>query len=78
MLWIDYTVNQFGSDFKIEGDTPSEVMDKEQPLYRSGDVFIVDDNGWLVKQHKFDIETTQKEWLKGYRKWVKSKTQVTE
>ena len=48
MMWVDYTINQApGRGFKVEGDTPTEVMDKG--LYKPGDVFIVNENGWLVK-----------------------------
>ena len=47
MMWMDYTINQAGPNFKVEGDTPTEVMDKG--LYKPGDVFIVNKNGWLVK-----------------------------
>ena len=48
MMWVDYTINQApGRGFKVEGDTPTEVMDKG--LYKPGDVFIVNEGGWLVK-----------------------------
>jgi hypothetical protein len=49
MMWVDYTINSIpgGGGFKVEGDTPTEVMDKG--LYKPGDVFIVNENGWLVK-----------------------------
>ena len=47
-MWVDYTINQApGKGFKVEGDTPTEVMDKG--LYKPGDVFIVNESGWLVK-----------------------------
>ena len=49
MMWVDYTINSIpgGGGFKVEGDTPTEVMDKG--LYKPGDVFIVNESGWLVK-----------------------------
>ena len=47
MMWMDYNIMQAGSNFKIEGDWPTEVMDKG--LYKPGDVFVVDANGWLRK-----------------------------
>jgi len=49
MMWVDYTINSIpgGRGFKVEGDTPTEVMDKG--LYKPGDVFIVNESGWLVK-----------------------------
>ena len=48
-MWVDYTINSMpgGNGFKVEGDTPTEVMDKG--LYKPGDVFIVNESGWLVK-----------------------------
>jgi hypothetical protein len=51
MMWLDYTIDQVGEDFKIVGDTPTEVMD--QGLYQEGDVFVVKD-GWLQKVGKFE------------------------
>ena len=49
MMWVDYTINSIpgGNGFKVEGDTPTEVMDKG--LYKPGDVFIVNESGWLIK-----------------------------
>ena len=48
MMWVDYTINQApGRGFKVEGDTPTEVMDKG--LYKPGDVFIVNEHGILRK-----------------------------
>ena len=56
MIWMDYTINQAGPHFKIMGDWEGEVMGvardgspKDNWLYKPGDVFIVDENGWLVK-----------------------------
>jgi hypothetical protein len=49
MMWVDYNINSIpgGNGFKVEGDTPTEVMDKG--LYKPGDVFIVNESGWLIK-----------------------------
>ena len=59
MFWLDYTVESFGlhgQGFRVQGEWPGEVMGKhkdgspkEHWLYKPGDVFIVDENGWLVK-----------------------------
>ena len=59
MIWMDYNITQAGDNFRIEGDWPGEVMGlskdgkskdrKENPLYRPGDVFIVNEDGWLIK-----------------------------
>lgn len=47
MLWIDYAIEQAGPHFRVKGEWDSELMDKG--LYKPGDVFIVDENGWLIK-----------------------------
>jgi hypothetical protein len=56
MIWLDYTVEQAGDNFRVKGDWPGEVMGKQEDgtekgyaLYRPGDVFIVNEAGWLVK-----------------------------
>ena len=56
MMWVDYTIDQAGPHFKVNGDWPGEVMGvqkdgtpKDHWLYKPGDVFIVNENGWLVK-----------------------------
>jgi len=47
MMWMDFMINQVGDSFKVLGDTPTEVMDKG--LYKPGDMFVVNEHGWLVK-----------------------------
>lgn len=56
MMWTGYNISQAGEHFRVEGDWSGEVMgknkdgsDKDYALYRPGDVFIVDKEGWLVK-----------------------------
>ena len=56
MMWVDYTINQAGDHFKVLGEWEGEVMGKKQDgsdkgyaLYRPGDVFIVNEGGWLCK-----------------------------
>ena len=56
MLWMDYNINQAGENFEVEGDWPGEVMGvqkdgtkKDHYLYKPGDVFIVNEAGWLMK-----------------------------
>ena len=51
MFWLDYSIEQAGPHFRVTGDTPTEVMD--QGLYKVGDVFVVNENGWLEKMGKF-------------------------
>ena len=56
MMWVDYIVEQAGPHFRVKGDWPGEVMgknrdgsEKENYLYKPGDVFVVDEDGWLRK-----------------------------
>lgn len=56
MMWIDYNITQVGDSFKVEGEWPGEVMGvkqdgtkKDYALYRPGDVFVVNEGGWLCK-----------------------------
>ena len=59
MIWMDYIVESAGPNgtaFRVKGDWPGEVMGKQRDgspkdnwLYKPGDVFIVDENGWLRK-----------------------------
>lgn len=55
-MWIDYNIQQAGQNFKVVGDYEGEVMgktrdgkDRDHYLYKPGDVFVVNENGWLVK-----------------------------
>ena len=63
MLWMDYNIRQFGTDFTIEGDEPNEVMKKG--LYKPGDVFIVNEKGWLVKSDEVNALLLKYENSKG-------------
>ena len=56
MMWVDYSITQAGDSFKVLGDYEGEVMgkqkdgtDKGYALYRPGDVFVVNEGGWLCK-----------------------------
>jgi len=56
MLWLDYNINQVGAHFKVEGEWEGEVMGvqkdgtaKNNHLYKPGDTFVVNENGWLMK-----------------------------
>ena len=58
MMWVDYSIDSIpgGKGFKVKGDWEGEVMGvakdgshKDHYLYRPGDVFIVNEHGWLVK-----------------------------
>ena len=60
MIWMDYTIEQFGENFTIRGDWPGEVMGLNKDgqvcregLYQPGDVFVVNNSGVLIKQDKF-------------------------
>ena len=64
MMWVDYAIAQAGPHFTIKGDWPGEVMGwpkekdgdfkKENTLYQPGDVFKVNESGWLIKQNLDD------------------------
>lgn len=45
MYWLDYTIERLSN-----GNWRVEKEAFEKGLYKEGDVFIVDKNGWLVKQ----------------------------
>ena len=56
MIWVDYTVEKVGNNFRVKGDWDGEVMgkqkdgtDKDYALYKPGDRFIVSEDGWLMK-----------------------------
>ena len=59
MIWMDYIVESAGGNgqaFRVKGDWDGEVMGrakdgtpKDHWLYKPGDVFIVNEAGWLVK-----------------------------
>ncbi len=58
MMWVDYNIDSIpgGKAFKVKGDWEGEVMGvgpdgtkKDNWLYKPGDVFIVNESGWLVK-----------------------------
>ena len=56
MMWVDYNIDQAGQHFKVSGDWEGEVMGvakdgtpKDHYLYKPGDVFIVNEHGWLMK-----------------------------
>ena len=56
MIWMDYSIESAGKNWTVKGEWPGEVMGKNQDgsekdyaLYRPGDVFVVDENGWLRK-----------------------------
>ena len=66
MFWLDYAIQQVGSNFRVQGDTDTEVMDKG--LYKPGDVFIVDKDGWLVKTDELSVLMTKYEASKIERK----------
>ena len=41
MMWVDYAIDQAGPNFTVKGDWP-------------GDVFVVNESGWLIKQNVDD------------------------
>lgn len=58
MRWVDYSIESGNDRFTVLGDWPGEVMGrnrdgswggKEHPLYQPGDIYRVDEQGWLIK-----------------------------
>ena len=74
MMWAGYNISQAGENFCVEGDWPGEVwQDKEgnpknHALYRPGDVFIVNEDGWLCKVEDVTALMTKYEASKNERK----------
>jgi hypothetical protein len=75
MMWVDYTINQAGNNFKVLGEWEGEVMgknkdgsDKGYALYRPGDVFIVNEDGWLCKVEDVSAMVIKYEASKNERK----------
>lgn len=68
MFWLDYAIEQSYFGWRVKGDTDTEVMDKG--LYKPGDVFVVDEKGWLRKTDELSVlvakyETNKKSTLTG-------------
>lgn len=64
MFWLDYTIESGYDRFRVKGDTDMEVVEKG--LYKPGDVFVVNEAGWLVKTDEVSVlllkyESRQKE-----------------
>ena len=65
MIWMDYIVESAGGKgqaFRVKGDWEGEVMGvgkdgtpKDHWLYKPGDVFIVNEHGWLVKTDEVNM-----------------------
>ena len=76
MFWLDYTVESLGlhgQGFRVTGDWPGEVMGEQKDgtpkdhfLYKPGDVFVVDENGWLRKTDQ--LTTLLKKYEEGKAK----------
>jgi hypothetical protein len=56
MLWLEYAIEQAGSNWRVKGDWPGEIMGTHQDgtqrdsyLYKPGDKFEVSEEGWLMK-----------------------------
>jgi len=65
MIWLDYNVESYpDGSFTIKGDWPGEVMGrkkdgswggKQDPLYKPGDVFVVNEHGILRKSDDLSV-----------------------
>ena len=59
ILWLEYAIEQAGSNWRVKGDWPGEIMGTDQDgtkrdsyLYKPGDKFEVSEEGWLMKVEK--------------------------
>ena len=62
MFWIDYSIEQGLNRWRVSGDYPGEVMGferdgtpKDHYLYKPGEVYIVDEDGWLRKTDEVNV-----------------------
>jgi len=53
VFWLDYAIEESYFGWRVKGDTDTEVMDKG--LYKPGDVFVVDEEGWLRKTDELSV-----------------------
>lgn len=59
MIWMDYNIDHIpGYGFTVKGEWDGEVMGydregkpgaKTQPLYQPGELYKVNEKGWLIK-----------------------------
>ena len=75
MMWVDYNIDQVGENFKVKGDYEGEVMGlardgtlRDHWLYKPGDVFVVNEHGWLVKTDEVSALMLKHESNKNERK----------
>ena len=75
MMWVDYNIDQMGENFKVKGDYEGEVMGvardgtpRDHWLYKPGDVFVVNEHGWLVKTDEVSALMLKHESNKNERK----------
>ena len=75
MMWVDYNIDQVGENFKVKGDYEGEVMglardgtSRDHWLYKPGDVFVVNEHGWLVKTDEVSALMLKHESNKNERK----------
>jgi len=54
MIWLEYVIEQAGRNFRVRGEWEGELMgidsdgsEKENFLYKPGDLFRVNEKGWL-------------------------------
>ena len=61
--WIDYTIHQHpNGDLTVVPDSnwPTELLDKK--LFEVGDIFVVNENGKLVKMDKLTKWLIKGQW----------------
>lgn len=68
MLWIDYVIEQSGTSWRPVGDYDNKTEPMDKGLYNPGDIFMVNENGWLVKIDKLSTLVTMYERKKDSRR----------
>lgn len=53
---MDYTIESGVDKFRVKGDWDTELIEKG--LYIPGDIYKVDENGWLIKIGEDRDDTT--------------------
>ena len=72
-MWVDYSIFQAGTNFKVEGEWEGEVMGvqkdgtaKDHWLYKPGDIYRVTKDGWLQKIGEEQEKSSPDEYIGKY------------
>ena len=72
-MWVDYSIYQAGTNFKVEGECEGEVMGvqkdgtaKDHWLYKPGEIYRVTEDGWLQKIGEEPEKSSPTEYIGKY------------